>query len=136
MFEIVESTYSDPVRMIAKPGVVFIPGQIVMTRETEDGNTVCDLADGSMRALGLAGNECYVKKLSFLMADMVEVWSQRMIFRCDQYEVGTKFGPGSPLYVGKNGLFTSKPQSEDFPWVARVTMVPNNKHEYFEAQWL
>lgn len=139
MLQIIEPTYDEPVRMLAKPGVLFIPGQVVSTMETEEGDTICDLAQNDNRALGLVGATCYVrgKKVSYQITDMLEVWAQRMIFRSDQYAPGTRFSPGSALYVGKDGWLTSdKPDEEDTPCVARVTMVPDDKHEYFEALWL
>ena len=136
MLEIVEAINYDPVRMIAKPGVLFEPGNLVRVIEDEDGNTICDLANGSIWAMGIAGNECCAEDGSYRLQNMVEVWSQKMIFRTDLYEDDTKFSPGCPLYVSENGLFTSKPENEDTPCVAHVTMVPDHKHEYFEASWL
>jgi hypothetical protein len=136
MLIIVEAIYDEPIRMLAKPGVQFKPGWAVRTIDAEDGTLMCDLASDSTWAIGIAGNECYVEKPSYRLKDMVEVWSQKMIFRCDQYEEDTKFSPGCPLYISENGKFTSEPDYEEAPCVAHVTMVPDVKHEYFEANWL
>ena len=131
MLRVIEKVLSDPIRMIPKPGVRFVPGMVVRSATLEDGTLVCDVSDGRS-ILGIVENECEVDELSFHRANMVKVWAQKMVFRTTRYE--GKFRPGGPVYV-RDGMLTADKPFENAMCVARTTGTPEDLGQ-LEAVWI
>jgi hypothetical protein len=136
MLKVVEKIYESPIRMIAKPGVKFEPGQVGRIIELPNGTAICDISDG-MSAIGIVGSRRFITgELSFLPEDMIRLWTQRMVFRTDRYDKRFKYETGAALYVNRFGLLSLEPAIEGAHYVARVITGPSRNHRHFEALWL
>jgi hypothetical protein len=134
VFEVVETTLDEPIRIFAAPEAVFWPGLIGQFREL-NGNIVCGLSDGT-KPIGIV-DDSKEKEPWFNPRSMIRLWTQRMVFRTDQYAKGVEYHTGMPLYVNYSGLLTSqKPPADDRQFVARLITPPSADKPYFEALWL
>ncbi len=134
VFEVVETTLEEPIRIFAAPEAVFKPGVVGQFSEL-NGNIVCTLSDGS-KPIGIV-DDSKSKESWFNPKSIVRIWTQRMVFRTDQFDKEVEYRIGDPLYVNKNGILTSrKPAIEDYQFVARVITPPAANKPFFEALWL
>jgi hypothetical protein len=134
VFEVVETTLEEPIRIFAAPEAVFKPGLVGQFCEL-NGNIVCTLSDGS-KPIGIV-DDTKNKEHWFDPKSLVRIWIQRMVFRTDQFDKEVEYRTGMPLYVNKHGLLTSKkPIIEDSQFVARVISPPAANKPFFEALWL
>ncbi len=134
MFKICEKLCG-PVRVMAKPGVRFIPGRAAKLCESSTGNLICDISDG-YSVFGLIGNYNFVDEFSFEFDDMVELNVARMVFRTDQYVKKFEYNTGNPLYINKRGIFTVEKPFENSYCVGRVITGPREGKQWFEGLWL
>jgi hypothetical protein len=135
VFRVVENTCNTPIRMIARPGVKFIPGRVAKLYTLDSGTLACDIGDEN-DYFGIIDSFRLVSELSFEAADMVELWTSRMVFRTDQYDKKCEYKTGNSLYVGKKGLFTTQAPRENATYVAKVITGPEAGRKHFEALWL
>ena len=134
MFEVIETTIEEPIRIFAAPESVFKPGLIGQFQEL-DNNIVCCLSDGS-KPIGIV-DDTKERESWFNPKSMVRIWTQRMVFRTDQFDKSCEYKIGIPLYVSKKGMLTAqRPDIEDAQYVARLITPPGNNKPYVEALWL
>lgn len=137
MLKIVEKPFStNPIRFIAKPGVELIAGYTCALVE-HNGYLVCDICQPGQNPFGIIGETKYIDsdEISFKLEDMVPIWSQRMIFKTDNFE-HSNYGPGDKLYVGESGMLTNEPVRDDSNFVARLTGYPDEYRDYYECLWI
>ena len=137
MLKIIEKAYfNTPIKFLVKPGVRFIAGH-ACTLVDYNGYQVADICKPDQFPFGIIGSSKLVKgsNISFAINDMIQIWHQRMIFRTDNFE-HSNYDPGDKLYVGEVGMLTNEPILEGQHFVARLTGMPNERMNGFEALWL
>jgi len=136
MFRIVEQVGDEPMRFPAKPRVWFEPGMVVKLIQFQ-GDLVADACDG-YDAMGLVGNEMYLDADKPVLDPkfMVEIWSQRMVFRTNKYDLCAPMETADPLYSGWDGFLTTKRPFEGATMLGRIITPPLADRSYFEALFL
>jgi hypothetical protein len=135
MFDVVEAYHDEPIRFFADPDAKFRPGFVCQLKDLGD-NIVCTLSDGT-RPFGIVSDFKVASNLGFSPRDIVRVWTQRMIFRTDEFDDQAVYTEGCPLYISDYGIFTSaKKEGVDKPIVARMITPASESSPYFEALWL
>ncbi len=137
MFRVVEKTYNTPIRMIARPGVRFVPGRMAKVYTLESGTLACDIGDRN-NVFGVIGSYRFIRgeDPSFAPEDMVELWIPRMVFRTDQYDKKHEYKTGDTLYSNDKGLFTVDEPYQNASYVARVITGSDEIGHFFEALWI
>jgi hypothetical protein len=133
MFKIVECAFKHPIRLPIKPGIQIIAGHMVMTTDYK-GHVVVDISDG-YSFLGLAGSKCKGgSKVDY--TNIVKIFPQRMVLRMDKYDRKYPIVSGTSLYVGKDGILTSRKPFESSVITAKVISPEDENRKYIEILYL
>jgi len=142
MFKIIESLSLDPIRLpISKTHSFFRPGFICRIVSDSTSDVCCDLSDGKS-VFGIFGETFnHVTKVAddaytMYSVPFVNVYTQRMIFRTNEYMFGDYYRGGSKLYVNNRGLFTAQEPYKDAVYYGRVISPPSYKSQLMEALFL
>lgn len=127
VLRIIESCPEEPIRFPTDPGSHFVPGQV---GQIDYDRMVCGVSDGT-RPLGLIDD---IRTASIDSTDpggLITIWSQRVLFRTDQYEeVGVTYETGDRLYVNSAGFLTNIRLFEEAVPVGRVNSIFETKQPY------
>ncbi len=124
MLKIIESLIEDPIRFPTDPEAQFIPGQVGQINYE---SMICEVSNG-LRPFGLI-DDIKTDLVDSTERGLVSVWSQRMVFRTDQYDAEGEYETGVTLYVNYAGFLTSFRNYEDETSVARVISVMGKSKE-------
>jgi hypothetical protein len=133
MFKIVECAFTHPIRMPVKPGIRISAGHIVRTIDYKN-HVVVDISDG-YSFLGVAGNRCK-GGAEVDYGNVVKIFPQRMVLRIDKYDKKYPMGAGSSLYVGFDGILTSRKPHERAVITAKVISPETEERKFIEILYL
>jgi hypothetical protein len=136
MFKIIESISMDPIRLPMCENISFFrPGFICKIID----HLYCDVSDGNS-VFGILGERfdhtTKVNDHEIRLQKFVNVYTQRMIFRTNEYMFGDYYKSGAKLYVNNRGLLTVKEPYKDAVYYGRVISPPNVDRQYMEALWI
>ena len=136
MFKIVEKLCDSPIRMLVKPGVKIRCGVVVKLIDF-NGDIVADICDDGKSAFGITSNYCFNKTNAIIYNKyyMINIWSQRMVFRTTNFNKGSEYNPGTAIYTNKNGILTAEKYNDGI-CIARVISGPGNGRNWMECLWL
>lgn len=134
MLRLLDARNKLPTSFIVDPNAEFQPGQIAALKwDTNNAVVVC-VSDG-LNPIGIIDDIKNAEDDSTIGSGRVTIWSSRMVISTDQFESQGFYANKTPLFISKNGKFTSIKPSNYSPQVGQVIQLESPTQLKLECEF-